>query len=255
MPSGIALLLATMQRRIRDAYPNGFPKELQERMELEMEAIRIESEMKERRRIRTADLDELVALVVAAIGCDGTNSDETMDELTRELELVVQRAPIKTPDDLASLLRKVIENVRDVTTPVPAHRLDVTGKTESRGTNIVLLNEQRTRIKDGQFPLLMRLVVARLEGEDDGVHKMDMVRENVTPAHPDGVINRLRDHIRDGLGLSSSDKTCIATVPVGKIRLEVPTENIQYNKTLLLDHHIAIVRDLAERLPDLSLAR
>jgi hypothetical protein len=125
----------------------------------------------------------------------------------------------------------------------------ITGETEKRATNIVLVNGIRVPIGDVPFALFLRLVVELFKNRNGAVSKAKLI--NAGYINADGeyqAISRLRqafDVALDSLSPSEFIESCEPKA----IRLSTPPVFISYNKEKLRRHRHKKVRKLAERLP------
>jgi hypothetical protein len=125
----------------------------------------------------------------------------------------------------------------------------ITGETEKRATNIILVNGIRVPIGDVSFALFLRLVVELFKNKNGAVSKAKLI--NAGYINADGeyqAISRLRQAFEVALD-SLSPYEFIESCEHKAIRLSTHPAFISYDKEKLRHHHNKKVRKLAERLP------
>jgi len=125
----------------------------------------------------------------------------------------------------------------------------ITGDTEARARNILLVNGNRVTIGDTAFTLFLRLVVQLLKNKHGVISRRKLI--NCGYINADGEfqsVSRLRQVFNGALG-SLSPQEFIETCQNKSIRLSIHPALVSYNKEKLLCHHDQRIRKLTRRLP------
>lgn len=130
---------------------------------------------------------------------------------------------------------------------LPVH---VTGDTGRSGNNVVLVGESRVLISDIPFVLFLRLIVGLYGNKQGLVSKLELVGDGHGGDDADyQSVHRLRRSFVGVLG--DLDPQDFVEVPRPKtLRLSVHPRLVSYDKGKLLAHDNALVRALAEQLPE-----
>ena len=130
----------------------------------------------------------------------------------------------------------------------------LSGRTESRKGNQVLIDCFRVILPDADFRRFLRLVVALFESEDgfvdmnpQGRYAECSVEEALFPEGIDQAVNRLRVRLDPALtGMRAAD---YVQVQRRRVRLSTHRKYIRYDRSRLLAHPDEVIRKLASRLP------
>lgn len=127
--------------------------------------------------------------------------------------------------------------------------INITGETEKRATNIVLVGGVRVPIGDVPFALFLRLVIELLKNKYGAVSKSVLIRSGYIKA--DGefqAIARLRQSFSTTLDGRKPEKF-IESCEHRSLRLSTHPGLVNYDKGKLLLHRYEKIRRLAQRLP------
>jgi hypothetical protein len=135
---------------------------------------------------------------------------------------------------------------------LPVH---LTGQTEGRKSNVVIIGGHEVILPDAQFKLFLRLVVALYESDDGFVYrgrmneKGGLADEGIYFAEQlDQAVSRLRYRLAPALeGLKGTE---YIQVQRRKIRLSIHRAFVSADREILLRHPNRKIRSLAARLPE-----
>ncbi len=125
----------------------------------------------------------------------------------------------------------------------------ITGQTEKRAANIILVNGMRVIIGDVPFALFLRLAVELFRNKKGAVPKSTLIRGGYIRA--DGefqAIARLRQAFTTALD-SFRPEELIESCEHRSLRLSIDPSLIEYSRNGLLLHRNKRIRRLAARLP------
>lgn len=178
-------------------------------------------------------------------GIDGQD-EEWLGSLVRIIEILGERA----------VRRKAVEHrvaIREVDRRHHSHgtkqSICITGETEKRAANIVLVNGMRVTIGDVPFILFLRLVVELFKNRRGTVRKSTLIKGGYMRA--DGefqAVARLRQVFATALD-GHKPEELIESCEHRSLRLSIESSWVEYNKNELLHHRNERVRRLAARLP------
>ncbi len=168
--------------------------------------------------------------------------------------------PVYSPEAAPAETLPVIRLSESEERAVRQHRfksrlpIQVTGQTEARKANVVLIDGLEVIMPDAQFRLFLRLVVA-LHEVDDGYISLGTLRSGggITDegiAFPEGIhqaVSRLRLPLRPALRDLKPGE--FIQVSMKRIRLSTHRRYVLFNRDQLARHPGELIRSLALRLP------
>ena len=118
--------------------------------------------------------------------------------------------------------------------------METSGKTVDK-RNLVMINGAPLGITNRSLEILLHLVVA-LKHDGGWVHKIDLARDLGAPQ----LISRLRSEIRNHT--HANDGQIIENDGSGSYCLSVPPDNVTIDRSTLLKHWNAVVRNLVQNV-------
>lgn len=125
----------------------------------------------------------------------------------------------------------------------------ITGDTEKRATNLLMVNSAKVHAGDTPFALFLRLIVELFKNKKGTVSKARLINAGYIKA--DGefqAINRLRQ-VFNGVLCGLDTQEFIEVFEPKTLRLSTHPALVKYDKEKLLRHHNVKIRRLAKRLP------
>ena len=142
-----------------------------------------------------------------------------------------QKLPIPQPEEVAEYSE--IDNSK-----TPKDRLVIIGKME-RNRTLIKLNGHIIRLREKNFELLLRFVLARLNGDEGWIHKMDLEL-------PENGITQGISRLRDSLSVLQLDSasSIIENNSNNHYRLALPPEQIEIDRDTIKRHWSTIIQEL-----------
>lgn len=125
----------------------------------------------------------------------------------------------------------------------------ITGDTEKRATNILLVNSAKVHAGDTPFALFLRLIVELFKNKKGTVRNARLINAGYIKAGGEfQAINRLRQ-VFDGVLCGLDAQEFIEVFEPKTLRLSTHPALVKYDKEKLLRHRNVKIRRLAKRLP------